>query len=133
LFFNMSTHSILGRTYDLRRIPLRLIVNGDPCDAFADFVEGEIIVGDRPGTDDDDDRDALVQHTASAVLDAVASELARAGVKITSPALTPAIPSRGPSMTFSGCFPVVRIYPKGELDPQWDRAMPRRGRRRQRS
>ena len=59
----MTTIKICNRKYVIRRIPLRLILNGKPCDARIDYESADILIGDPDGLS----RDALLTCAAAAI------------------------------------------------------------------
>jgi hypothetical protein len=61
------TVKILGRRYTLRRIPLRLVLNGEKCRALVNYDQREILIGDPDAPEHDVDRDALILRTAETV------------------------------------------------------------------
>ena len=114
--------NILDRVYSIRRIPLRLIVAGEPCDCRIDYAGGDILIGDPDGMT----RQYLLECVAEAIADVTAFEYAKMGIvaPVASQAISAPASSR-PAVVLSGCFQVGLLLPDC-LDVQWTQSGPRR-------
>ncbi len=71
----MQNIEICNRKYSIRRIPLRLIVNREPCDVRIDYARCDILIGDPDGTT----RQHLMECVAEAIADVAFYEYEQAG------------------------------------------------------
>ncbi len=71
----MNEIEICNRKYSIRRIPLRLIVNREPCDVRIDYARCDILIGDPDGLS----RQHLMECVAEAIADVATYEYDQAG------------------------------------------------------
>ena len=71
----MNDIEICKRKYSIRRIPLRLIVNREPCDVRIDYARCDILIGDPDGLS----RQHLMECVAEAIADVAFYEYEQAG------------------------------------------------------
>ena len=71
----MNEIEICNRKYSIRRIPLRLIVNGEPCDVRIDYESADILIGEPDGLS----RDDLLACVVQAIEDVTRYECEQAG------------------------------------------------------
>ena len=117
--------TILNRVYSIRRIPLRLILNGKPCDARIDYESADILIGDPDGLS----RDSLLACVAAAIQAVTSYECDQAGVIAdvsaeTASSPSPQAPVSRQVVILSGCFQVGLLQPDS-VDLRWRQAGPR--------